>query len=33
MGFLVLPLLGAPRTDASQRQQVLEQQTYTGYSP
>lgn len=33
MGFLVLPLLGAPRTDHSQRQQVLEQQTYTGYSP
>lgn len=27
MGFLVLPLLGASRTDYSQKQQVLEQHT------
>lgn len=32
MGFLLLPLLGAPSTDHRQRQQVLEQLTYTGYS-
>lgn len=32
MGFLLLPLLGAPRTDHSQRQQVLEEQMYSGYS-